>query len=123
MPRSTGLSSAAEGQASTLRRESPVRGFLYIGTAALLWGLSASMGRAAFTGRMLPRSGIRDVTPLILTQCRTGFSFIAVAIAMTFRRGIKRLYVPRFDFLKLVLLGLGGVAASNYFYYLAIQRT
>lgn len=121
--RSTGLSSAPQAQAITSRGRNPVRGFLYIATAALLWGLSASMGRAAFTGRMLPRSGIRDVTPLILTQCRTGFSFIAVAIAMTFRRGIKRLYVPRLDFLKLFLLGLGGVAASNYFYYLAIQRT
>ncbi|HZQ18522.1 MAG TPA: DMT family transporter [Terriglobales bacterium] len=123
MTRSTGLSSVTEAQATTLRRQNSVRGFLYIGTAALLWGLSASMGRAAFTGRMLPRSGIRDVTPLILTQCRTGFSFVAVAIAMTFRRGIKGLSVPRIDFVKLFLLGLGGVAASNYFYYLAIQRT
>lgn len=98
-------------------------GFVYIGAAAFFWGLSASLGRAAFTGRLLPHAGIHSVNPLILSQCRTGFSFIAVAIGLVARRGFRQLSIPGRDFVRLFALGLGGVAASNYFYYLAIQRT
>jgi drug/metabolite transporter, DME family len=100
-----------------------LRGFVYIGVAAFFWGLSASLGRAAFTGRLLPNSGIRSVDPLILSQCRTSFSFLAVAVGLIARRGIKSLRVPWRDVANLFVLGLAGVAASNYFYYLAIQRT
>jgi DME family drug/metabolite transporter len=39
------------------------------------------------------------------------------------RRGLSALRVPRRDLAKLALLGLAGLAVSNYFYYLAIQRT
>jgi DME family drug/metabolite transporter len=112
----------AIGQPRGERRNS-IAGVLYIGAAAFCWGLSASLGRAAFTGRLLPASGIRSVDPLILSQCRTGFPFLIVALALSLRRGFSRILVPRNDFWKLFVLGLGGVAASNYFYYLAIQRT
>jgi drug/metabolite transporter (DMT)-like permease len=71
----------------------------------------------------LSGSGIRDVDPLILSQCRTGFSFIAIAFGLLARRGIGIFRIPRLDLVKLFLLGTGGVAVSNYFYYLAIQRT
>lgn len=97
-------------------------GFVYIGAAAFFWGLSASLGRAAFTGRLLPHAGIHSVNPLILSQCRTGFSFIAVAIGLVARRGFRQLSIPGRDFVRLFALGLGGVAASNYFYYLAIHE-
>jgi drug/metabolite transporter (DMT)-like permease len=39
------------------------------------------------------------------------------------RRGASALRVPGRDLVQLVLLGIFGVAVSNYFYYLAIQRT
>jgi drug/metabolite transporter (DMT)-like permease len=39
------------------------------------------------------------------------------------RRGSAALIVPRADVLRFFLLGIFGVAASNYLYYLAIQRT
>jgi drug/metabolite transporter (DMT)-like permease len=39
------------------------------------------------------------------------------------RRGTSVLRVPGRDLLQFFLLGILGVAASNYFYYLAIQRT
>jgi drug/metabolite transporter, DME family len=123
MTETAGVSSDPETRGRVSQPRSSVRGFIYIGTAAFLWGLSASMGRAAFTGRVLPGSGIGNVSPLILSQCRTGFSFLVVAMALLARRGMKPLKVGRRDFLRLFLLGLGGVAASNYFYYLAIQRT
>lgn len=39
------------------------------------------------------------------------------------RRGSARLRLPRREVVQLFVLGVLGVAASNYFYYLAIQRT
>ena len=105
-------------------RTHAMRGYLYIGAAAVFWGVSASLGRAAFTGRLLPASsGIDRVGPLMLSQARTGFSFIAVLIGLLLSRGAKALRISRGDLIRVLLLGLGGVAASNYFYYLAIQRT
>jgi DME family drug/metabolite transporter len=100
-----------------------LRGFLYIGMATFFWGFSATLGRAAFTGRLLPSLEIRAIDPVILSQCRTGFSFLALALWLIWRRGISALRVPRRDLAKLALLGLAGLAVSNYFYYLAIQRT
>ena len=98
-------------------------GYIYIGLAAVLWGVSASLGRAAFTERLLPGSGIRNVSPLILSQARTTFSFLVVLVALLIRRGWRQLRLPWHDLLRVIILGLFGVAASNYFYYLAIQRT
>jgi drug/metabolite transporter (DMT)-like permease len=101
----------------------PLRGYIYIGGSAIFWGISASLGRAAFTGRMFPSSGIERINPLILSQARTTFSFVVVAIGLLMFRGPRRLRMPWRDLVKVLILGLGGVAASNYFYYLAIQRT
>ena len=98
-------------------------GYLYIAASAIFWGISATLGRAAFTGRLLPNSGIRSINPVILSQCRTSFSFLAVAAWVLPVRGWKRLIVPRADIARLFVIGLAGVAASNYFYYLAIQKT
>jgi drug/metabolite transporter (DMT)-like permease len=99
------------------------RGLLYIGAATFCWGLSATLGRAAFTGQLLSGSDVRGVNPLILSQCRTSFSCIAVGVGLLIKRGPKRLQIAGSGLLQLLLLGLGGVAVSNYFYYLAIQRT
>ena len=101
----------------------PYRGYFYIAMAAVFWGISATLGRAAFTGRLLPGSDIRRIDPLILSQARTTFSFIAVLLFLIPRRGWKRLRLPIADVGRLFILGLAGVAASNYFYYVAIQRT
>ncbi len=109
-----------ESRADTRDR---LRGFVYIGAATFFWGLSATLGRAAFTGRLLPNSGIGSIDPVILSQCRTGFSFLALAIWLLARHGIKWLRVPWRDLVKLALLGLAGLAVSNYCYYLAIERT
>lgn len=100
-------------------------GYFYIAMAAIFWGISATLGRAAFTGRLLPGSDIRRVNPLILSQARTTFSFLAVLLVLFPSRGWnwKRLQLPLADVGRLLMLGLAGVAASNYFYYLAIQRT
>ena len=105
-------------------RAHPVRGYLYIASAAFLWGVAATLGRAAFTGRLLPKGqALRPIDPLILSQSRTTFSFIVLTVALVLLRGWKRLRLPVSDFRRMFVLGIFGVAASNYLYYLAIQKT
>ena len=108
---------------SAMRPVHPFRGYIYIACSAVFWGISASLGRAAFTGRMFAGAGLTRIDPLILSQARTTFSFLLVAAGLLVVRGPRALRLPWVDFAKLLLLGLLGVAASNYFYYLAIQRT
>jgi DME family drug/metabolite transporter len=105
-------------------RAHPVRGYLYIATAALLWGVAATLGRAAFTGRLLSNGQtLRPIDPLILSQSRTTFSFIVLLFVLVLLRGWRRLLLPATDLRRIFVLGILGVAASNYLYYLAIQRT
>jgi drug/metabolite transporter (DMT)-like permease len=97
---------------------------LYIASAAFLWGVAATLGRAAFTGRLLPKGqALRPIDPLILSQSRTTFSFIVLMVALVLLRGWERLRLPVSDFRRMFVLGIFGVAASNYLYYLAIQKT
>jgi drug/metabolite transporter, DME family len=102
----------------------PLRGYLYIGSAALFWGISATLGRAAFMGRLLPGGvSLGAIDPLILSQTRVTISLAVLLPLLVAKRGAAALSVPGRDLVRLVLLGVFGVAASNYFYYLAIQRT
>jgi drug/metabolite transporter (DMT)-like permease len=106
----------------------PLRGYFYIGSAAFLWGISATLGRAAFTGH-LPLGGatlgasLSKIDPLILSQSRATLSLALLLPVLLMRRGASALRLPGRDLLQFFLLGILGVAASNYFYYLAIQRT
>jgi len=102
----------------------PLRGYFFIAGAALFWGISATLGRAAFTGRLLPGgASLAPIDPLILSQSRVTLSFVVLFAALLLRRGASALRVPPGDLLRFVLLGVFGVAASNYLYYFAIQRT
>jgi drug/metabolite transporter (DMT)-like permease len=102
----------------------PGRGYVYIASATFCWGVSATLGRAAFTGRLLPGGhAIDSIDPLILSQSRTTFSFLVLLPILLLRRGWRRLALPSADYLRMLVLGVLGVAVSNYFYYLAIQRT
>lgn len=101
-----------------------VRGYLYIASAAFLWGVAATLGRAAFSGKLLsPGQAFRPIDPLILSQSRTTFSFFVLLVALVLLRGWRQLRLPPADVGRMFLLGVLGVAASNYLYYLAIQRT
>jgi DME family drug/metabolite transporter len=118
------LGSILSGSTKSLANKAhPVRGYLYIATATLLWGIAATLGRAAFTGRLLPAGQRLQIDPLILSQSRTSFSFLVLLPILIVRRGWRNLKLPAADFGRLILLGVLGVAASNYFYYLAIQKT
>ena len=102
----------------------PLKGYFYIGTAAFLWGVSASLGRAAFTGRLFfSGASLTAIDPLIIAQTRATFACLILAAALILRRGSKAFAVPMRDVARFFALGVLGVAASNYLYYLAIQRT
>jgi len=101
-----------------------LRGYFYIASAAFLWGVSATLGRAAFTGHLLPGgASLANIDPLILSQSRATLSLAVLLPVLLLRRGAWALRVPGRDLLRFFLLGVFGVAASNYLYYLAIQRT
>jgi DME family drug/metabolite transporter len=105
-------------------KKHPVRGYLCIATATFFWGISASLGRAVFTGRLRPGGQILGaIDPLILAQSRTTLSFLVLLPVLFWQRGPAGLRLPRRDFSHAVLLGVLGVASSNYLYYLAIQKT
>jgi drug/metabolite transporter (DMT)-like permease len=77
-----------------------------------------------FTGRLLPQSqSLPAIDPLILSQSRTTFSFLLLGTALVALRGWRQLKLPAADFGRICVLGVLGVAASNFLYYLAIQRT
>jgi drug/metabolite transporter (DMT)-like permease len=86
--------------------------------------VSASLGRAVFTGKFpLAGEGLHPIGPLILSQTRTTFSFLVLLPILVGRRGWQRIKLPRPDLIQCLTLGMLGVAASNYFYYVAIQKT
>jgi DME family drug/metabolite transporter len=101
----------------------PALGYLYIAAATFCWGIAASLGRAAFTGRLPGLRALRPIDPVILSQSRATFSFLAILSVLGLMRGWRRLRLPAKDVRDTFLIGILGVAASNYFYYLAIQRT
>jgi drug/metabolite transporter (DMT)-like permease len=97
---------------------------LFIASAALLWGVSAALGRAVFTGRLtLAGNILRPIDPLILSQSRTTFSLLVLLPLLVALRGWQRIKLPTRDLAYCLVLGTLGVAVSNYFYYVAIQRT
>jgi drug/metabolite transporter (DMT)-like permease len=102
----------------------PLRGYFFIASAAFLWGVSAVLGRAVFTGKLpLGAAALRPIDPLILSQTRTTFSLLVLLPLLVVSQGWRRIKLPRRDLAYCFLLGTLGVAVSNYFYYVAIQRT
>jgi drug/metabolite transporter, DME family len=99
------------------------RGYAYIAAATFCWGLSAALGRAAFTGRLFASGSLPRIHPLILAQSRTTISLIVLAPILLLRGGQAKLKLPAADAARALVLGVLGVAASNYFYYAAIEKT
>lgn len=77
-----------------------------------------------FTGKLsLAGEASHAIDPLILSQTRTSFSLLVLLPVLIGRRGWQRIELPAADLVQCLILGMLGVAASNYFYYIAIQRT
>jgi drug/metabolite transporter (DMT)-like permease len=105
-------------------RPHPLRGYFFIAAAAFLWGVSAALGRAVFTGKLGSSvAALRPIDPLILSQTRTTFSLLVLLPLLLGSKGWQRIKLPARDLAYCFLLGTLGVAVSNYFYYVAIQRT
>ena len=102
----------------------PLRGYFFIAAATFLWGVSATLGRAAFLGRLpFLNASLHPIEPLILSQTRTTFSLLVLLPSLLGTRGWQRSRLPARDLAYCFVLGMLGVAVSNYFYYVAIQRT
>ena len=89
-----------------------------------MWGVSAALGRAVFTGKFaLTGQAAHPIDPLLLSQTRTTFSLLVLLPLLVGRGGWRRVLLPKADLIQCLVLGMLGVAASNYFYYVAIQKT
>lgn len=86
--------------------------------------MSAALGRGVFTGKFpLAGEAQHPIDPLILSQTRTTFSLLVLLALLVGLRGWQRIQLPRPDLIQCLVLGMLGVAASNYFYYVAIEKT
>src|SRR5437660_6612722 len=82
------------------------------------------MARSVFTGKFQLAVEIQHpIDPLLLSQTRTPFSLLVLLPLLVGRGGWRRIQIPRPDLIQCLILGIMGVAASNYFYYVAIQKT
>jgi drug/metabolite transporter (DMT)-like permease len=99
------------------------RGYLFIAAATFFWGFSATLGRAVFTGRLMAGGqGLRPIDPLILAQSRATIALL-ILLPILRLKGSSSLRVRSSHLAQFFLLGILGLAASNYFYYLAVQKT
>ncbi len=81
------------------------------------------MGRAVFTGRItLSGHVLPKIDPLMIAQGRTTIALLFLAPILLLRNR-SALHVRGSHLLQFLPLGILGLAASNYFYYLAIERT
>lgn len=101
-----------------------IRGYLFIALATFSWGVAATLGRAVFTGRLqIGGQALQPIDPVILSQTRTSFAFLILMPILLSLRGAGGVRMRRGEILQCMLLGTAGVAGSNFFYYLAIQKT
>ncbi|HEU4414617.1 MAG TPA: DMT family transporter [Candidatus Angelobacter sp.] len=109
---------ASSGPAAALVH--PWRGYFLIAAATFCWGAAAVFGKAIFNGGLF--AGRTLISPVVLTQTRTTFTVLVLgpALLMLFGRRIFR--IRGRDLVLCLLVGTLGVACSNYFYYLAVQK-
>jgi drug/metabolite transporter (DMT)-like permease len=82
------------------------------------------LSRAIFTGKLFLSGEVaHPLDPLIFSQTRVSFSLLVLLPILLGRSGWRRIALPMRDLIQCLILGMLGVAASNYFYYVAIQKT
>lgn len=102
----------------------PIRGYLLIAAASFCYGGSATLGKAVFRGMLAKRdAALPQLDPLILAQARSTLSLLILVPILLAWRGPKSLALSRRDVMRCFVLGVLGVAASNFFYYYAIDKT
>jgi len=98
-----------------------VIGYVLIAGAAFCWSASATLGRAVFTGRLFA-SGTA-ISPLVVAQTRTTFSLLVLLVLIPLAGRKERFRIAAVEAWRCVAIGVLGLAAANFFYYYAIQRT
>ncbi|HET9839529.1 MAG TPA: DMT family transporter [Candidatus Angelobacter sp.] len=98
----------------------PWWGYFFIASATLCWGAAATFGKAIFNGNLF--AGRPLISPMVLTQARTSFTVLVLAPILLLRFGKGIFLISRRDLGLCALVGTLGVACSNYFYYLAVQK-
>lgn len=89
------------------------RGYFFLLVAVLFWGGSASLAKYLFTTKF---------DTLIITQTRSSLSFILLAAYFALRnRSVFR--IDRADLYQFALIGVVGIAVTNFSYYYTVQVT
>jgi len=113
--------SASERTTSSASGEKhPWRGYFFIATATFCWGAAATFGKAIFSGSLF--SGRAMISPMVLTQARTTFTILVLAPLLFLRFGRSIFRIQKHDLALCAVVGTLGVACSNFFYYLAVQK-
>ena len=97
------------------------RGYCLIAAATCCWAGAATIGKAVFNGQLF--AGRPPISPLVLTQFRSTFTVLLLALFLLFRFGPGFFRIPRRELILCVLAGTLGTAGSNFFYYYAVART
>ncbi len=80
--------------------------------ATIFWGLSATIAKFLFK---------HDVDLLTLVQMRSTLSFVVLFVSLSiFKR--EYLKIPKGDILRFALLGVVGIAGSNFTYYFTLNE-
>lgn len=99
----------------------PWRGYFLIAAATLCWGAAATVGKAVFSGNVFP--GAAAISPVMLSQGRTTFALLVLVLVLLARKGASFFRIRPRDALLCGLVGIFGLAGSNFFYYYAIQKS
>lgn len=102
-------------------RQHPWRGYFFVAAATLCWGAAAVVGKAIFNGSVF--AGHALISPMVLTQARTTFTVLVFGPILLLRFGRRIFNISRADLYLCALVGTLGVACSNFFYYLAVQKS
>ena len=94
---------------------------MFIAAATFCWGAAVTFGKAIFNGSLF--AGHTLISPVELTQARTSFTVLVLVPVLFLRFGRKIFKISKNDLVLCALVGTLGVACSNYFYYLAVQRS
>jgi drug/metabolite transporter (DMT)-like permease len=97
----------------TSTERSQGRGILFVILAVSLWGGSVSLAKYLF---------LTAYDPLIVTQTRSSLSFLLLACWFLLTdRGVFR--VPWRELYKFALIGIVGIAATNFTYYYTVKES
>ena len=97
---------------TTIQRSQALRGFLLLFLAVFFWGGAAPLGKYLIVTRF---------NTLIIAQTRTSLAFILLLIFFLLKdRSVFRIELK--DVWKLALLGVVGIAITNYTYYFTVKE-